>query len=166
MPQSPVQVATTPDGGCVVRIVGRATMQDSPTAEELVIRTLEHSPTTRVVIDLSGCDYLDSTFLGSLFGLYSRFGGGPSPRVRFHAPASIIKKLFGPLKLDKHLVADSDNAPAIRGQWVDLPASKGDKASMSRHVMECHRRLAEIDTPARAAFTKIADAMERELEQC
>jgi hypothetical protein len=29
--------------------------------------------------------------------------------------------------------------------------------------MECHRRLAEMDTPAKAAFTKIADAMEREL---
>jgi hypothetical protein len=31
--------------------------------------------------------------------------------------------------------------------------------------MECHRRLAETDTPAKVAFTKIADAMERELAQ-
>lgn len=166
MPQSPVQVATTADGGFVIRLTGRATMQHSPAAEELVVRTLEHSPGTRVAIDLSGCDYLDSTFLGSLFGLYSRFGVGEKPRVRLHAPAATIKKLFGPLKLDKHLVADSGGAPAIRGQWVDLQASDGDKAAMSRHVMECHRRLAEIDTPARAAFIKIADAMERELEKC
>lgn len=164
MTSSPVQVATTSDGDCVVRLIGRATLQHSPAMEELVVRTVEHSPATHVAIDLTRCDYLDSTFLGSLFGLYSRFGGGDaSARIRIHGSPAVIRKLFGPLKLDKHLKADATPAPAAFGNWVNLSAVEGDKAAMSRHVMECHRRLADIDTPARAAFTKIADAMEREL---
>jgi len=165
MPDSPAQVATTPQGGCVIRLAGRATMQHSGAVEELVVQTMRRHPATRVAIDLTDCSHLDSTFLGSLFGLYQRFGpDSAEPRLTLHASPANIKALFGPLKLDRFIRTDPSAAPATSGQWVPLEAAESsDPKSMSRHVMECHRRLAEVDTPARAAFTRIADAMEQEL---
>ena len=168
MSDSPVQVGTTAAGGCVVRVVGRATMQHSPAAQELVTQTLGRDPTTAVAIDLSGCTYLDSTFLGSVFGLYQRFrlraaDHGDPPRLTVHAPPATMKALFGPLRLDKIIRADPAPPPAVAGPWVPLDPAPPDLHELSRHVMECHRRLAAADTPARAAFTKIADAMEAEL---
>jgi hypothetical protein len=173
MSDSPVQVGTTEAGGCVVRIAGRAAMLHSPATEELVVRTLAGDPTTTVAIDLAGCTYLDSTFIGSLVGLYQRSrpaGGGTSdrrgrrvappgvPRPAGHGQAAVRRaeagqgdpRRFGP-------------GPGGRGAVGAAGPRPADSRELSRHVMECHRRLAQTDTPARAAFTKIADAMEAEL---
>lgn len=173
MSDSPVQVGTTATGGCVVRIAGRATMQHSPATEELVVRTLAGDPATTVAVDLTGCTYLDSTFIGSLVGLYQRSrpaadgtsvdGAGTPPRLVLHAPPATVKLLFGALRLDKVIRADPAPAPAVDGPWVPLDPAPPDPRELSRHVMECHRRLAQTDSPARAAFTKIADAMAAEL---
>lgn len=165
MSQSPAEVATTPAGDCVIRLIGRGTMQHSPAVQELVVQTLQRDAATRVAIDLAGCTYLDSTFLGSLFGIYQRYGGErPQARLKLHAPAATIKTLFGSLKLDRYIKADPSPAPPTQGTWVPLEAQVTDNPqACSRHVMECHRRLAEMDTPAKAAFAKIADAMERDL---
>lgn len=169
MSESPVQVAATSSGGCVVRLTGRCTMQHSPAVEQLVVKTLEHDASTQVAVDLASCTFLDSTFLGSLFGLFQRYGGnrnGRSARLSLHASPAAIKSLFGPLKLDRYLRADPSPAPSPQGDWMPLEADHHDPREMSRHVMTCHRRLAEVDTPARAVFTRIADAMEQELSKC
>ncbi|CAA9389230.1 MAG: hypothetical protein AVDCRST_MAG64-1099 [uncultured Phycisphaerae bacterium] len=175
MSDSPVQVAATAAGGCVVQVVGRATMHHSRAAEELVVQTLGRDPAAAVAIDLSGCTHLDSTFLGSVVGLYQRFnlraggdaatdhGAGAPPRLTVHAPPETVKALFGALRLDKIIRADPGPPPAVAGPWVPLDPAPPDPRELSRHVMACHRRLAAADTPARAAFAKIADAMEQEL---
>ncbi|MDB5298172.1 MAG: hypothetical protein JWO31_4155 [Phycisphaerales bacterium] len=183
MSESPVQVGTTAGGGCVVRLVGRATMHHSPAAEELVVQTLDRDPAATVALDLSDCSYLDSTFLGSLFGLYQRYrlaapppaamspggstpdGDRPAPRLTIHAPPATMKALFGPLKLDKVLKAEPAPAPTPAGEWVSLDAAPHDPRELTRHVMDCHRRLAAADTPASAMFTKIADAMQADLDR-
>lgn len=169
MSDSPVQIApqSTQGGqsGCLIRIAGRATMQHSPAVQELVVQTLDRDPATGVAVDLTDCTYLDSTFLGSLFGLYQRFGhpAGDPPRLTLHAPPATVKALFGPLKLDRVIRTEPDSPAGQAGQWVPLHSAEGDPRTLTQHVMECHRRLAEVDTPARAAFQKIADAMEAEL---
>jgi hypothetical protein len=44
---------------------------------------------------------------------------------------------------------------------VDQPTL--DKRDLTQHVMECHRRLAEVEGPQQAAFRRIAEQLEREL---
>jgi hypothetical protein len=55
--------------------------------------------------------------------------------------------------------------PPPRGQWVTVPIDPVDQRDLSRHVMECHRVLAQADSPMSGAFAKIADQLERELAQ-
>lgn len=163
--ESPVRIGTTADRGCLIQLIGRCTMQHSPSVEELVSQMMLRDQSVRVDIDLHACTYLDSTFLGCLFGLYRRFvqRSQAGPRVRFYASPTTMKALFGPLHLDRILHADEGPAPAAVGPMVPMEPSPADRKSICKHVMECHRRLAETDTPAKTAFTKIADAMEQEL---
>ncbi len=163
MPESPIELATTQSGGCLLRISGRATMHHSPALQELVKQTLQRDPSTTVAIDLNDCTYLDSTFLGNVFGLYQRYGSGAKPRVKLHAPPQTITLLFGPLKLDKFIRTDSSPAPEPASDWVQLKGTPTDPKEISQHVIDCHRKLAEVESPARAVFKKIADAMEQEL---
>lgn len=161
--QAPVLVGSAVGGGLLVRLNGRCTMQHSPATESMIHTALQHAPGMSVAIDLEHCTYLDSTFLGCLFGLYRRFGIGPDARLRLHAPADRGKALFGPMRLDKVLKVDNAPAPGFIGEAVPLPDAGVDRKTLARHVMDCHRLLAETDTPARAAFLKIAAAMESEL---
>ena len=164
-----LKVARTPTGFCL-RIEGRGTMRESRSAAAFVEQALAASPAPGIVVDLSSCEYLDSTFLGCLVEMQRRAGKAPGaqgvagPRFVVSAPPERVKKLLSPTKLDLALKRTAE-PPEVSGEWVDLPAADPASPDVMRHVMECHRRLAEMDTPAKAAFTKIADLMEQELKK-
>jgi anti-anti-sigma regulatory factor len=146
--------------GYRLSVVGRGTMQESRPAEMFVAETM-NNPDTIVVLDLSSCEYLDSTFLGCLIGLHRQFGGS---RLRVAAPAERSKKLFGPTKIDM-LLRITPEVPPVMGDMVTISPAAMNSKDMARHIMECHRRLAEIPGPQQNAFAAIAQQMARELEQ-
>jgi anti-anti-sigma regulatory factor len=148
--------------GCCVRIEGRGTMRESPAAKTVGERTLAADPSAVVVFDLSACDYLDSTFLGCLMSLARSHAPGLPKRFEIAAPPEVRKKLLGPCRLDR-LIPCTDAAPAAVAGWVDVPAADLDPKEMTRHIMEAHRLLAEVDSPMRIAFTRIADELAKEL---
>jgi ABC-type transporter Mla MlaB component len=147
-------------------------MRESRSAAEFVSRAVDADPGTAVVIDLSACDYLDSTFLGCLVEMQRRAAKAPAapgapagvtgPRFVVSAPPEKVKKLLSPTKLDLALKRTAE-PPQLSGEWVDLPAADPASPDVMRHVMECHRRLAELGGPQQAAFAAIADNLEREL---
>ena len=167
MPATAVlKVARTPTGYCV-RVEGRGTMRESRPAAEFVSQSLAASPAPTIVVDASACDHLDSTFLGCLVEMQRRAKstaaqGVSGPRFVVSAPPEKVKKLLSPTKLDVVLKLTAQ-PPQLAGEWVDLPAADPAGPDVARHVMECHRRLAELGGPQRAAFAAIADNIEREL---
>ena len=160
-PSSAVNVARTSDGACV-RIEGRGTMRESPAVMDFATRTLE-AGAAAVVIDLTGCDYLDSTFLGCILGLHKRFGAARPPRLLVASSAQTSRKLFGPTRLDK-LLNITPAPPPVVGAWQALAPAGMKPKDLTRHGMECHRRLAEVEGPAQAAFQRIAEGLARDLE--
>ena len=57
------------DQGFLVCITGHGTMRQSAAFREFVTQCFD-SQQAAVVVDVSACDYLDSTFLGCLIGLH------------------------------------------------------------------------------------------------
>jgi anti-anti-sigma regulatory factor len=158
-----VTVAPTREG-CCVRVTGRGTVRESAAARDVATRTLDAEGADAVVVfDLSDCDYLDSTFLGCLTGLFQAAGRSKPPRFLVAGPADVRKKLMGACRLDK-LLPSIETAPQVVGPFVDVPAvDDSDPIEIARHVMACHRALAAVDGPMRVAFTRIADQLEKEL---
>lgn len=155
---STLQIAAT-DKGCILRVVGRGTMNESLVADEMAMRTLNGASASEVIFDLSACEYLDSTFLGCLVHLRKHF----PDRFRVAAPPPVRKKLLGPLRLDL-LIPSIDLAPEIRGQWVSVAIPSNDKRELLSHVMHSHEQLAQCGTPMQAIFEKIAAQMAEELK--
>jgi hypothetical protein len=98
-------------------------------------------------------------------GLFREFGkteGGP--RYLVAGPADKRAALLGGLKLDKWLPT-VDAPPPPRSDWVqvDPRTFERDEKEQARHIMECHRRLAELGGPTAAAFARIAEQLEKEL---
>jgi len=157
-----LKVAKTPTGYCL-RVEGRGSLKESRSAAEFVLQSLAANPPPTVCVDLSACDHLDSTFLGCLVEMQRRVAKAPAgPRFFVSAPAEKVKKLLSPTKLDVVLKTTAE-PPQLSGDWVELSAADPASPDVVRHVMECHRRLAELGGPQHAAFAAIADNIEREL---
>jgi len=150
------------DDGYVVRIEGRGTLRESPAAEAFAGQVLRREPGRTLVIDLHACDYLDSTFLGCLITLHKEFGNVQPPRFFVSAPPDGRRRLLAPTFLDRYLNVH-ESPPAVEGDWLSLPTTPLEPQELGRHVMECHRRLAELGGPCAAAFGSVADQLAREL---
>ena len=157
---SVLKVARTPTGYCI-RVEGRGTLRESRSAAEFAAGPLA-APGTSVVVDLSACEHLDSTFLGCLVEMQRRAGRAEPGKFVVAAPPDKVRKLFGPTKLDAVLKTTAD-PPQTLGDYIALPAADPGSPDAMRHVMECHRLLAELGGPQQAAFAAIADHIEREL---
>jgi anti-anti-sigma regulatory factor len=147
------------DGRYVMRVAGRGTWKESVCAQQLAAQCLDGAATS-LVIDLSECDYLDSTFLGCLVEMRRRFNGTATPRVEVIAEPVKRAQLFGHSRVDT--ILKFTNVPAeMPGEWAKVPIS--DSSDTARHIMDCHRALAELGSPDHAKFTKIADHLAREI---
>lgn len=148
--------------GHVVRVEGRGTMCESRALLELAEGCLAGGNCS-LTIDLSACEYLDSTFLGCLVKLHKRFQSSASGEFRVAADADHRRQLLAPTLLDRFLPLCQEG-PDLVGQPVPLTPAEVDPKQLGHHVMECHRLLAEVGGPNQAVFRRIADQLASELE--
>jgi anti-anti-sigma regulatory factor len=146
--------------GCLIRVNGRGTVRESRVVKDIAVRTLNGDPSAAVVLDLSGCGYVDSTFLGTMMDLHRT---GQGKRFGIAAPPAQRSKLLGIARLDR-LLRGSDEPPPTLGDFVTVPAPDATPREILTHVMQCHQRLAEIDCPMQPIFARIAEQMQKELE--
>jgi anti-anti-sigma regulatory factor len=139
-------------------------MNESRVAADVAARTLNSGSGTTVVFDLSGCEYLDSTFLGNILDLYKSYGRSTPPRCVVAADAGRRQQLMHAVRIDK-LIQSVDTAPTIRGNWVLLDTSSPDRFEMMRHMMHAHRALADIQGPMQGTFAKIAEQIDKDLKK-
>ena len=163
LPPAKLRVAPTETGVCI-RVEGQGTLRESPEAKDVAVRTLASDRSATVVVDLSSCEYLDSTFLGCLMELYRLFGKTPVKRYFVAASAERRKQLMGPTHLDR-LIPMLDAPPPLCGAWVPITVEAPSKRELVRHVMECHEALATLDCPSRDLFARIAQEMRAELSK-
>jgi anti-anti-sigma factor len=136
-------------------------MRESPAVQQFALKALEDEG-VQVAVDLTACEYLDSTFLGCLVILYKRFGTGAEPRLQITASTEVCHRLLHASHLDA-LLHTTEACPEVIGEDLDIPTLTLGARDLGRHVMECHRRLAEIGGPQHEAFEEIADQLRKEL---
>lgn len=159
-----IEVAPAP-AGMIVRVVGRGTARQSRVVHDAVARSLKADGARELTIDLAACDYLDSTFLGCLVQMH-RAATAAGATLAVALPTDRRPRLFGSMRLDRILQC-VEAAPDAAGPGIELqtpPPDHGPNES-ARHVMECHRQLAALDSPMRDAFRRIAEEIERELSR-
>ena len=83
---SALTVGCTRRGYCV-RVAGRGTMRESPALRAFALQVLDEPGSPTLDVDLTACEYLDSTFLGGLLGLFRRFEQAGTVRAAGHRGA-------------------------------------------------------------------------------
>jgi hypothetical protein len=173
-----IMVARFADG-VSVHLEGAGTMAESPLVNAFAEEVMRDR-TQRVIVDLAGCTYLDSTFLGGLVSLLKRHGrpqngnsdgDGDSlipatatgPRFAIYAPAPQRRTLFGVSRLDT-ILPFVDEVPPLQDETLPLetqgPANRDELAT---YIVECHRRLAELGGAEAGEFAQVAEALAGEI---
>ena len=155
-----VLLSAPTDDGFVMRIVGRGTFTESPVFREFVARCLDMESGPHVVIDITQCDYLDSTFMGCLIWLHKYAESGS--RLKFYATPEKTRELFSFCMLDRVLNI-VDARPEPTDEFLVLTMVDIESSELGRHIAECHQRLAELGSKEAAKFRSIADRLARDL---
>ena len=147
--------------GYLVRIAPRGTVQESPAVRDFVCRALEEG--IDIVLDLSACEYLDSTFLGCLVIMH-QCGCDSSGSVAVFADEPVRRRLFRTCQLEV-LLSFAALCPPCVSQLVDLQTTNLDRAALCEHLLATHRKLAELGGPDAEAFRRIARQLANELNE-
>lgn len=116
----------------------------------------------RVVVDLTDCEYLDSTFLGTIHELVLR--GGDPDQVTLVGAGEELLALFEELGMGRVLAAHAgDEEPPA----VELEPHVADSASVSRvsqeRLLRAHELLSSLSESNRAQFAPVVSALRAEL---
>ncbi len=146
--------------GYVVRVIGKGTLKQSPTVREFTMRCVKDEGLT-IVLDLSSCGYLDSTFLGCLVGLNQNCCPSDNRRFKLFVPPGDRSRLFGLTQIDSilHFV---DDLPQGLDEFRALGGETLNTEELGRHVMDSHERLAQLGGPDAASFQSVADRLRKE----
>lgn len=147
--------------GYLIRLEGRGTMRESPALRELVLRLLQEE-NTDVHLDLSACEYLDSTCLGCLVVLHRFSEELPAPRFSVVADAETSRRLLGATKLDM-LLSIVDACPETTEGFRSVNAQPVDSRAFGYHVLDAHRELSELGGQDAEAFGQVAERLTCEL---
>ncbi|NQT38480.1 MAG: hypothetical protein HQ581_13375, partial [Planctomycetes bacterium] len=79
------------------------------------------------------------------------------------ADEAVRKKLLGSVRLDR-VLHFADQCPQCVGDPVALHVSVLDRREFGEHLLETHRRLAELGGPAADTFRKVAEQLGKELD--
>ena len=159
MSQTNQIVVARTEAGYVVSVTGQGTRQESPAVRDFISGAMEDK--AHVVLDLSQCEYLDSTFLGCLVVLHKR-SCQHGERFRVYADDAVIRKLLHPTRLDT-VIPCCEASPNPQGEAVPLPDIKLDREEFGRHLLDTHEELANLDSPSSSDFRKVAEHLRREL---
>lgn len=147
-PPSALRVGRTLDGFSL-RVEGRATLREHPALLELfIVQVLDHAAGS-LVVDLTGCQYLDDRFLATLLDLARHYGYGPSARFGI---AAGDEAAFVPPMLFHASLGVLCQAPQTLGEEIELPLMQPGAADLETHLTEWHRRLAHLGERREPAF--------------
>src|SRR5688572_17264248 len=129
----------------VIRIVGRASFQNSGCLRDFVMEMLRRGR-TRFVIDFQNCAGMDSTFLGVL--------AGAAIELRKSTAGSLVATRVGQRNLELirnmglHRLLVVDSGPAAAGAAdcrTALECEKQSEIETARLVLEAHENLVRAD---------------------
>ena len=152
------------DGVYRIRVNGRATFECAPALRSLV-GTLNQESFRQVRIDLSGCTWMDSTFMGVLAMIGLRAKNISADAFIVNADAQNENLLSG-LGLRKVFQFTTEKI-----QTADAPVSPADNASRNteldnaKTVLAAHETLMDVDEGNVCKFRNVVSMVKREIEQ-
>jgi anti-anti-sigma factor len=131
-----------------------------PLRETLLARLEESADVPAVFIDLSQCQYMDSTFVGLLVAIDRRLRAGSGGRLHIHQPSPACRELLQQMGLLELLRVEPqalDSPPPM--EELEKPVGR----PATEFVLQAHEALMETSEQARQKFELLREELQRKL---
>ena len=119
----------------------------------------------KIMIDLSKCDYMDSTFIGFILSLIIKHQSHTPDSVKILNPSEKCKKLLKGLSCLKQVnVCNNTQIPNISTFKLENSVSDFNCRENIELVFEAHKRLSKINKKNRDEFKSLVNELKRVLK--
>ena len=153
-----VRHGETPDGSFFA-IAGRATWASAADLYDAAIEVVDRG--RPLTLDLTSCEYLDSTVLGTLHEIIAR-ATAAGIEARIQGLGSAVKPLFE--ELDMHAVLETVASTPIAKPRELIPLRAGSSGNDQQlRVLHAHETLASLSADNREQLAQVLEALRAEL---
>lgn len=169
-PEPPISVGVF-DGFSWIRCEGKGSFLNSPVLKSFADQRLAAGERS-LVVDLSACTGMDSTFMGTLAGIAARLSAlDQGGTLQIAEPGDRNRRSLEDLGLDFLMDIDPPAAAwrgrvdSIRAALDAPPTSPLPRPQQTRHVLEAHQTLADLNPQNAREFEGVVQTLEREITQ-
>ena len=160
-PASPLELTYAEfDEATLIAARGRATWSHAETFFEAAEAVLEERRS--LILDLSGCEYLDSTFLGTLFQVASEAEDESVP-LRIQGVLPSVRKWLEELSMHSVLARVSEEAVELPRVMQKLTEARSDSTHERLRLLRAHELLARLSDANREKFQEVVDTLRSEI---
>lgn len=150
------------DKGLFVLAQGHITAAVSADLRELVLGRLTRAPVPPLLaVDLSSCEYMDSTFMGLLVGFHKRYKSLTGRPLTIVRPTGDCKKLLAGLGILRLLSLAEGAEPEVPTTWQTIHPVQ---APTPEVVLTAHQNLSEISPENEKKFAALQAVLAKDLE--
>ncbi len=152
-------------GGLYIAVCGRATQRTCPAADRLAADYLASGPPQpQIIIDVAGCDWVDSTFAGWMTGLAARLRSTPGAQVVLNRCSPRCRASLAKMHLETLFRFEQTPPPETLEQLVCETSDRPDAATL-KLMLAAHENLAARDPQNAKVFAPIVEMLRRQLAQ-
>ena len=152
----------------VIRVEGRGSFKVSPSMKQFIHQVIDKKSANRIVLDMSDCTGMDSTFMGVIAGLACLIKSKPEFKFKLINLSDKNKKLLVTLGVDR--VVDYSLASEKDGELDNcnicgeaLPADLSDKLEAAKTTLEAHETLVDIHPDNFNKFKSVLEFLEDDI---
>ena len=151
------------DSGLFMKAQGHITAAVSTDLREVILARLNKAPVPPLLaVDLSACDYMDSTFMGLLVGFHKRYKQLTGRSLTILNPSEECLKLLRGLGILKLLSVVSAPAGEVPTVWTSLRRSQSPSTEV---LLNAHQNLSELSPENERKFSALQNVLEQQLQK-
>lgn len=158
------------DHTVVIRVEGRGSFKISPPMKQFIQKVMETKSAYRILIDMSGCSSMDSTFMGVLAGLSYHMKEKAGFTLKLINLSEKNQKLLITLGVDRvvsHSLSTTDEEKAlmahIDNESLTLGTDHSDALGTAKTTLEAHETLVEINPDNLVKFKSVLELLQKDV---
>ena len=148
------------DDATLIAVRGRATWSQAETFFEATEAVIEEKRS--LILDLSGCEYLDSTFLGTLFQVASEAEVELVP-LRIQGVLPSVRAWLEELSMHSVLARVTEEEVELPRNMQKLTEARSDSTHERLRLLRAHELLARLSDANREKFQEVVDTLRSEI---
>ena len=158
------------DQTAVIRVEGRGSFKVSPPMKQFIHQVIKSKSANRILIDMTDCCGMDSTFMGVLAGLAYHVKDKPDFSFKLINLSEKNQKLLITLGVDRvvdySLSATGEEQKLMEGQPQDLHPLEpdfSDKLNAAKTTLEAHETLVDINPDNYDKFKSVLQLLQNDV---